>query len=338
MSGERATISPPAPLVSVVVPIMNEAECLPALLAELRRATTGLEYRFEFIFVDDGSSDATPDVLAHERMCDDRVCYLSLSRNFGHQSALAAGLCYARGAAVITMDGDLQHPPAMIPVLLARFEAGADIVNTHRRTTDDAGLIKRVLSSGFYQTFNWLASIRLEPGSADFRLLSRPVVDVLNEIPEARKFLRGLIPWLGYRQTVVPFDAPARHAGASKYSWAKNIRLAVDGMTAFSTNPLRKMALGGGIVAAIAFLYGFFAIFAHLFTEATVPGWTSMLVSILFLGGCQLTALGVLGEYCGRILEQVKGRPVFIVRVAAGFDAVSGAPQLSAPAPARQAA
>ncbi len=338
MVGESATMTQPAPLVSVVIPIMNEAECLPALLSELRRATTGLDYRFEFIFVDDGSSDATSDVLAHERMCDDRVCFLSLSRNFGHQSALAAGLSYARGAAVITMDGDLQHPPAMIPVLLAQFEAGADIVNTHRRTTDDAGLVKRVLSAGFYRAFNWLASVRLEPGSADFRLLSRPVVDVLNEIPEARKFLRGLIPWLGYRQTVVPFDAPARHAGTSKYSWAKNIRLAVDGMTAFSTNPLRKMALGGGIVAGFAFLYGFFAIFAHLFTNATVPGWTSMLVSILFLGGCQLTALGVIGEYCGRILEQVKGRPVYIVRVAAGFESVSGALPLSEPVPARQAA
>jgi dolichol-phosphate mannosyltransferase len=328
----------PAPLASVVIPVMNEAECLPALLAELRRATAGQNYRFEFIFVDDGSSDSTPEVLAQERMADERVCYLSLSRNFGHQSALAAGLFYARGTAVITMDGDLQHPPALIPVLLEKFEAGADIVNTHRRTTDDAGLIKRVLSAGFYKAFNWLASIRLEPGSADFRLLSRPVVDVLNEIPEARKFLRGLIPWLGYRQMVVPFDAPARHAGASKYSWAKNIRLAMDGMTAFSTNPLRKMALGGGIIAGFAFLYGFVAILAHLFTEATVPGWTSMLVSILFLGGCQLVALGVLGEYNGRILEQVKGRPVFIVRVAAGFDQFSGTLPLSEPVPARQAA
>lgn len=313
-------MKPAKPLVSIVIPIMDEAECLPKLLAELRIACDPLPYHFEFLFVDDGSSDGTLDILTAERECDPRVCYVALSRNFGHQAALSAGLSRARGSAVISMDGDLQHPPALIPELLAKYEAGYEIVNTTRMATEGISFAKRLLSNAFYKAFNWLASIRVEPGSADFRLFARPVVEVLNEMPEVRKFLRGLVPWIGFRQTSVPFSAPPRHAGRSKYGWIKSLRLAIDGMTAFSMNPLRKMALGGIFVAALSFLYGFAAIVAHFFTELTVPGWTSLLVSVLFLGGCQLVCFGVLGEYIGRILEQVKGRPVYIIRATAGLE------------------
>lgn len=308
------------PLVSIVIPIMNEAECLHKLLAELRLACDPLPYVFEFLFVDDGSSDGTLEMLTAERTRDPRICFVALSRNFGHQAALSAGLAKARGCAIISMDGDLQHPPSLIPVLLEQFEAGYEIVNTTRLATAGVGLGKRLFSNAFYKTFNWLASIRVEPGSADFRLFARPVVEVLNEMPEVRKFLRGLVPWIGFRQTSVPFSAPPRHAGRSKYGWIKSMRLAVDGMTAFSMNPLRKMALGGIFVAGLSFFYGFAAIVAHFFTELTVPGWTSLLVSVLFLGGCQLVCFGVLGEYIGRILEQVKGRPVYIIRATAGLE------------------
>ena len=224
------------------------------------------------------------------------------------------------GMVIVSMDGDSQHPPALIPELLAKYESGYEIVNTTRMATEGIGFGKRLLSNAFYKAFNWLASIRVEPGSADFRLFARPVVEVLNEMPEVRKFLRGLVPWIGFRQTSVPFSAPPRHAGRSKYGWIKSLRLAVDGMTAFSMNPLRKMALGGIFVASLSFLYGFAAIVAHFFTELTVPGWTSLLVSVLFLGGCQLVCFGVLGEYIGRILEQVKGRPVYIIRATAGLE------------------
>ena len=330
-------MTPPTALVSIVIPIMNEAECLPKLLAELRIACDPLEYAFEFLFVDDGSTDNTLEWLTVERELDPRVCYIALSRNFGHQAALSAGLARARGIAVISMDGDLQHPPALIPLLLAQFAAGYEIVNTTRLATDGIGAGKRILSNAFYRTFNWLASIRVEPGSADFRLFARPVVEVLNEMPEVRKFLRGLVPWIGFRQISIRFTAPVRHAGRSKYGWIKSLRLAVDGMTAFSMNPLRKMALGGVFVAGLAFLYGFAAIFAYFFTELTVPGWTSLLVSVLFLGGCQLVCFGVLGEYIGRILEQVKGRPVYIIRATAGLDSTLQVHPVDASAGIRQA-
>jgi dolichol-phosphate mannosyltransferase len=309
------------PLVSVVIPVLNEAECVAAVHAELRRVCDPLPYRFEFLFVDDGSSDGTAGSLAGLRRGDERVHFLVLSRNFGHQAALSAGLAHAAGDAVITMDGDLQHPPALIVELLARFADGYDVVNTTRLSTAEVGLGKRLFSRLFYRVFNWLACVHIEPGGADYRLLARPVVDALNRLPEVRRFLRGLVPWLGFRQTVVPFTAPARVAGRSKYTFWRSLRLAVEGITAFSFYPLRKLALFGGGVALAAFVYALLMIGFHLFGGATVPGWTSLLFCVLFLGGCQLFALGVIGEYVGRVLEQVKERPVYLVSRAVGVAA-----------------
>ena len=308
----------PRLLVSIVVPVLNEEDCLPVLHAELCRACDPLPYDFEFLFVDDGSTDRTPDVMAKLRGVDPRVRYLVLSRNFGHQAALCAGLEHAVGDAVISMDGDLQHPPALIPVLLERFRAGFDVVNTHREKTAEVGWFKGLLSAGFYRFFNWFASIRIQPGGADFRLLSRRVVDVLNRLPEVRRFLRGLIPWLGFPQTVVAFEAPARHAGVSKYNFAKSLRLAMEGITAFSLNPLRKVAFFGLWIAVASFAYGLFGIGLHLFTDKTVPGWTSLLACTLFLGGFQFIILGIVGEYLGRVLEQVTARPRYLVKEEGG--------------------
>jgi dolichol-phosphate mannosyltransferase len=305
-------------LISVVIPVLNEAECLPRLYEELTRVCDPLPYRFEFLFVDDGSTDATPAALAAARRRDGRVLYLSLSRNFGHQAALTAGLAHAAGDAVIMMDGDLQHPPALIPELLARFEDGYDVVNTLRQETAAVSPAKRLYSRLFYRLFNWAASVHIEPGGADFRLLSRAAVDALNGLPEVHRFLRGLVPWIGYRQTAVTFRAPDRWAGRPKYTFWRSLKLAVEGITSFSFYPLRKLAVFGSLVALASFLYGAYALYMHLFARSTVPGWTSLLVTVLFMGGCHLLAAGVLGEYLGRVVEQVKNRPVYLVRAAGG--------------------
>lgn len=307
------------PLVSVVIPMLNEAECLPRLHAELRAACDSLPYRFEFLFVDDGSTDASPDVLADLRRQDERVRYLRLSRNFGHQAALSAGLAHAGGDAVIMMDGDLQHPPALIPALLQKYEEGYDVVNTSRQDTANIHPVKRRLSSAFYRVFNWFSSLRIEPGSADFRLLGRPAVDALNDLPEVHRFLRGLVPWLGFRQTTIPFRAPERWAGRSKYNLWRSLRLALEGITSFSFYPLRRLAVLGWVIMLLSLLYGMYSLGAHLITDSTVPGWTSLMVCVLFLGGWQLLSLGVMSEYVGRVLEQVKGRPLYLVREAVGL-------------------
>jgi dolichol-phosphate mannosyltransferase len=298
--------------------VLNESLCLPKLHEELRRTCDPLPYRFEWVFVDDGSSDPTPEVLADLRRRDERVRYVLLSRNFGHQAALSAGLAYAAGDAVVMMDGDLQHPPALISTLLERWQAGHEVVNTIRRDTQDAGPLKRFLSWGFYRVFNWFAHTQLRPGSADFRLMAREVVNVLNELPERQRFWRGLVPWLGFRQDWVEFTAPPRFAGRAKFTFYRSLRFALDGITSFSFYPLRRLVFLGWVIVLASLVYMLWALYAHLVLHHTVEGWTSLILCVLFFGGCQIMTLGVIGEYVGRVLEQVKGRPMYIVRRAVG--------------------
>ncbi|MEJ7638633.1 MAG: glycosyltransferase family 2 protein [Singulisphaera sp.] len=261
------------PLVSVVVPAMNEAECLPKLLDELTTVCHPLGYHFEFLFIDDGSTDDTVDVLAGLRRRDERVKYLSLSRNFGHQAALSAGLAHASGDAVIMMDGDLQHPPVLIPDLLERWRAGYDVVNTVRLETARISPAKKLWSRLFYATFNALANVRVEPGGADFRLMSRAAVAALNDLPERQRFLRGLVPWIGFRQARVEFRAPARWAGKTKYTFRRNFRFALEGITAFSFYPLR-MVTTLGVLIALGPGAGVLAAGLRVFASWPMPGWT----------------------------------------------------------------
>lgn len=306
--------------VSIVVPMLNESACIPKLHDELRRHCDPLDYDFEFVMVDDGSTDATAVVLAQRRALDSRLKYISFSRNFGHQAAINAGLAYATGDAVITMDGDLQHPPSMIPQLLELWEAGNAIVNTTRLKTDETKASKKLFAWSFYKAFRWLSGVTVKPGSADFRLMSRQAVNIINELPERHRFLRGLIPWMGFQQANIDYVAPNRFAGSPKYTFTKSFMLALDGITSFSLFPLRKLTIFGWMVTMASVLYGFFAIAVGLFTKAAVPGWTSLMVCTLFFGGAQMVSFGLLGEYIGRILEQVKGRPLFIVDRARGFE------------------
>jgi dolichol-phosphate mannosyltransferase len=309
------------PLISIVVPAYNEAGCLPKLHDELRRSLDHLPYRFEFLFVDDGSSDTTIAVLDDLRRRDPRVCYVGLSRNFGQQAALSAGLDHARGDAVVMMDADLQHPPHVVPQLIERWQAGYDVVNTVRLCTQSDPLHKRLLSSWFYRLFNKIANVRIESGGADFRLLSRTAVNALIGLPERHRFLRGLVPWIGFRQTRVEFVAPERWAGHSKFTFWRSFLFALDGMTSFSFYPLRRLTPAGGLIAVGACLYGLVAAGARAFGyDSLASGWAWLLLGMLFLGGCQLVLAGILGEYLGRVLEQVKGRPLYLVSKIAGLD------------------
>jgi len=318
-SSEESALQPSNAIVSVVVPLLNEADGLWKLAEELRQVCDAEPESFELIFVDDGSTDDSCRVLAALHQADERVKFLSLSRNFGHQAALSAGLEYARGDAVIMMDADLQHPPAVIPELLRHWRLGYDVVNTIRRQTASVSTWKRLTASGFYRVFNWLSQVTIPPGSADFRLMARPALNALIQLPERHRFLRGLVPWLGFRQTSVPYDAPARFAGKSKYTFSKSLRLALAGITAFSLYPLRNLITFGCGVVLVSLLAAGAAVGAVAWGMASLPSWTPLFLCTTFLGGCQLAALGVLGEYLGRVLEQVKGRPLYIVQQAVGF-------------------
>jgi glycosyltransferase involved in cell wall biosynthesis len=306
------------PKVSIVIPAYNEAPCLDRLYDELASVCDMLPFHFEFVFVNDGSTDDTEAVIAALELRDDRVDHVALSRNFGHQGALSAGLVHAAGVAVIMMDADLQHPPSVIPRLLECWEEGYEVVNTVRRDTEDQSLRKRLFSRAFYWVFKALTGVPIQPGSADFRLMSREPLDALNRLPERQRFIRGLVPWLGFRQTSVTFDAPARFSGCPKYTFRNSVRLALDGMTAFSLFPLRLVTLFGLLVAAASFTAGLVVQCRQLLGGPTVTGWTALMICVHFFGGCQLATMGVLGEYVGRALGQVMGRPLFIVRSGRG--------------------
>ena len=295
------------PTVSIVIPAYNEAPCLEKLHQELMIACDMLPFHFEFLFVNDGSTDKTEEVLAGLRHRDFRVRYLTLSRNFGHQGALSAGLAFATGDAVIMMDADLQHPPEMIPRLLECWEDGYEIVNTVRLDTEDSSLHKRLLSRSFYWVFKILTGVPIKPGTADFRLMSRQSVDALNRLPERHRFIRGLIPWLGFRQTSVPFHAPARWAGHSKYTFLCSLRLALEGLTGFSLFPLRLFAAFGLVVMAASFACGVVTSCWQLFGGHTVTVWTSLMICVHFFGGCQLASIGILSEYSGSNAGTVEG-------------------------------
>ena len=306
--------------VSIVIPVFNEAESIPLLVHELNVVLKSLPYAFEILFVDDGSSDETFRLVKQLQAKDRRIRGLSFSRNFGHQAALTAGLQYASGDAVITMDADLQHPPSLIPTLLEKWREGFQIVFTTRESTADEPLLKKLTSRAYYWLINRFSETPVQTFGADFRLLDRAVVRSLNELEERDRFLRGLIGWMGYSSTGVAFSAGPRAAGTSKYSTRKMFKLALDGLLSFSAKPLHYVTYLGLLVSFLSFLYGIYSIYAYFFTERTIPGWTSILVTVLFLGGVQLISIGVLGEYLIRVYTEAKGRPLFIIKDTLGID------------------
>jgi polyisoprenyl-phosphate glycosyltransferase len=305
--------------LSVVVPVFNEE----AVVEEFhRRASAVLRPLgdYELIFVDDGSRDATLERLLKLRAADPRVKVLELSRNFGHQSALTAGLEASSGKAVVAIDADLQDPPELIPELVKKWKEGHEVVYAVRTSREGETLFKRWTAAAYYRLLRSLAGVDIPADTGDYRLLDRGVVDALGRLPERNRFLRGLVSWVGYRQTGVPFERPARAAGETKYPLYKMLRLAVDGVTSFSRLPLRLVTLTGVLCFAGSMAVFGWALYVKFLTDRGVQGWTSLMGVVLFLGGVQLLAVGVLGEYIARIFDESKARPLYLVRRAHGFD------------------
>jgi dolichol-phosphate mannosyltransferase len=301
--------------LSVVCPAFNEEEVLPRFHAELCAVLGPLqgEYEVEVLYVDDGSRDGTLEVLRRLAATDGRVRYLSFSRNFGHQAALTAGLEHARGDVVVSMDSDLQHPPALLPVLLEKWREGHDLVLTLRQDDPRLSPFKRLSSRAFYRLLRWLSDTEVRAAASDFRLMSRKALDALLQLHETHRFLRGMVNWLGFPTATVPFMPASRAGGVSKYTLRRMLTLALDGMLSFSKVPLRLALLLGAMLFLLGRGEGAWALGAALFTPAAAG--TSVVLSALFLvGGCVLGALGVLGEYVGRIYEQVKGRPHYLLK------------------------
>lgn len=307
-------------MISIVVPVFNEEEVLPQLYERVSRVMENTGIPFELIFVDDGSIDNSLELLSTLHQKNANVKVLELSRNFGHQMAIAAGLDYASGEAVVTMDSDLQHPPEMIPDLIRKWKEGYDIVYTCRTSTEDTGFFKNMTSSFFYAAINRLSEVNVPQGAADFRLMDHSVVEAFRLMGESSLFLRGLVSWVGYKQVAIPYEAAARYGGKSKYSFLRMLRFAIDGVTSFSSIPLYVSAFIGLIISVLSFIYAIFAIYARLFTDLVVEGWTSVMVMVLFLGGILLITLGIQGMYLGRIYKEVKGRPRYLVRRTYGFE------------------
>lgn len=315
MSAESPHATSQKYTLCVVAPCFNEAAGIREFHAQLRRTLAELPgCSPTILLVDDGSRDETPQVLDEIAREDPTVRVLLLSRNFGHQIALTAGLDAADADAVIMMDSDLQHPPSLIPELVARWRAGAEIVSAIRQTTQGVSWTKRLSSDLFYRLINLLSETYVVPGAADFCLLSRRAHQALVSVRERQRFLRGIVSWIGFNRTFVPFEAPPRFAGASSYSLTRMIRLAVAAVVSFSSAPLRLATRLGMLVSAAGFAYLFYILLAWMFFARIEPGWTSTISVILILGGLQLVFVGVLGEYLAVVYEEVKRRPLYVLK------------------------
>lgn len=304
-------------MLSVVVPVFNEQLNIEKFYEEATKAIQNLDMDYELIFVDDGSKDTTPFILSRLTEQDDHVRALILARNFGHQLAITCGMDYAQGDAIITMDGDMQHPPAMIPDLVQKWREGFDVVQTVRKGTDDAGFLKRLTSKWYYILLNALSPVHITPGGSDFRLIDRRVLNTFRLFREHDRFIRGMMGDIGYKQTTIDFVAPRRFAGKSKFSGRKMLHFALDGITAFSKTPLRISFYAGLLSGLLSIVMIVHALYSHL-TGTAAPGWTTTTIMVCLVGGLQLIFLGVIGEYIGRIFEEVKQRPLYWLRAELG--------------------
>lgn len=309
-----------APTISIILPVFNEEQILPALYTRVSGVMQTLGETYEILFVNDGSRDDSLALLKSFSAADPALRIVSLSRNFGHQIAITCGLDHASGEAVVIMDADLQDPPEVIPQLIAKWREGYDVVYAVRENRRGEGLFKRGTAACFYRALRFLSHVDIPLDTGDFRLLSRRAVNALHSVRERSRFVRGLVSWIGYRQTGVTFARDERQAGETKYPFRKMLRFAVDGITTFSFAPLQAATYLGFMTAGSSFLYILYAVLLRLFTERAVPGWTSLMVAVLFVGGVQLIALGIIGEYLGRVYDEVKQRPLYLVDEQIGFD------------------
>lgn len=296
-------------LLSIIIPIYNEAENIIPLTEEIQ---SYLNKEYEIMYIDDGSTDATLSIIYNLATADSRIKCISLSRNFGHQNALMAGMQHASGEYIIIMDGDLQHPPSLISSMLNKLKEGNDLVFTKRNKTSNINLFKKIATAVFYKFINIISDTKIENNIADFKAFNRKVLTGILQFKERELFLRGIFSWVGYKTATIEFDAPARKFGKTKYSFGKMLRLALKGTTSFSFKPLRLSLLIGSIISFTSFGFGIFALVEY-YNGNTIPGWASLIIAIMFLGGCQLLAIGLLGEYIASLFTEIKKRPLYLV-------------------------
>ncbi len=310
-------------ILSIVIPLYNEEAVIGPLYERVKQVTSRLEMQFEILFVNDGSRDGTLDQLMRLAAEDNHIRILDLSRNFGHQIAITAGIDFANGDAVVVMDGDLQDPPELITGMLDLYRRGYDVVYAKRTRRKGESRFKRATAGLFYRLIHRLTSIDIPEDTGDFRLMSRPVVDSLRRMRERHRFVRGMVAWTGFRQTEILFERDARAAGKTKYSTGKMLRFAFDAIFSFSPIPLRVVTVFGLFNVLGGAIYLVYNLYKHFYLHLTVLGWTSLMSLQVCFSGALMVAIGVLGEYVARIFEEVKQRPLYIVRQAVNLDAAS---------------
>jgi dolichol-phosphate mannosyltransferase len=308
------------PTISVIVPVYNEEPVVFESYERLKRVLEGLDETYELLFVNDGSRDATPRILDCICRTDSTVRLIDFARNFGHQTAITAGMDYASGDAVIVIDADLQDPPEVIAQMIEKWRQGYDVVYGKRVARNGETFFKRITAAAFYRVLSSLTDVEIPVDAGDFRLIDRKVCDALKQVRERNRYVRGIISWLGFRQTGVEFVREKRYAGETKYPLRKMLRFAADAITSFSFKPLKLTTYVGFAVSLASFLYLLVVLYLRLFTTTTVTGWASTMAVSLFFNGVVLMMLGIIGAYVGRIYDEAKGRPLYIVRETKNFE------------------
>lgn len=302
--------------LSIVVPIYNEEGNLPTLYERLKKTAESVSPNHEIIFVHDGGKDGSVAIIKHLAAIDSNVKYIDFSRNFGHQIAISAGMDKATGKAVAIIDGDLQDPPELIRELYHKLQEGYEVVYAKRKKRDGESWFKLITAKWFYRILSRITSVNIPVDTGDFRIVDHKIIRILKQMPEKNKFIRGQIAWIGFRQTYLEYDRDERLHGETKYTIRKMLRLALDGITSFSTFPLKVATFSGFLVSGIAFVVILYALYSKFFLgqDQVASGWASIMISVLFIGGVQLIGIGIIGEYIGRVSDNVKNRPLYIVK------------------------
>jgi polyisoprenyl-phosphate glycosyltransferase len=309
------------PTYSLIVPLYNEEATLPELVRRLTAVMDHLDAPSELLLINDGSQDQSLRLLRSFHQQDDRICYINFARNFGHQIAVTAGLNFVRGDMAVILDADLQDPPELIPELIQQWRSGFQVVYAQRTKRIQESWLKRSCAYWFYRILRQLSDVDIPADAGDFCLLDRSVIDILNKMPERTRYLRGLRSWIGFNQTAVPFSRDARFAGDVKYTFRKSLKLAMNGIVSFSQVPLRLSTYLGLFAALVSLIMGLLILYWRIFVpNSPLTGFTTILIAVFFLGAIQLVSIGILGEYIGRIYEEVKGRPLYTISEIAGLE------------------
>jgi dolichol-phosphate mannosyltransferase len=299
--------------LTIIIPIYNEEKNIPVLYPRLKKVVEGMNVSHEFIFINDGSKDDSISLIKELAKSDQCIRYINFSRNFGHQIAVTAGIDSSRGDAVVIIDADLQDPPELIAEMYTKMKEGFQVVYARRRKRAGESFMKKYTAKLFYRTLSKITSINIPLDTGDFRIMDRKIVEVLKEMPEQQKFLRGQIAWVGFNQTYIEYDRDERNAGETGYTYKKMMRFALDGITSFSNLPLKFATVAGFVVSGVAFFISLYALYSRFISKDYVPGWTSLILAVLFIGGVQLISIGIIGEYMSRMSANVRKRPLYIV-------------------------